>query len=124
MTFSEVDLKVIRGIKNAVADRGADWVYPDEWREGGYQAGSCFNLRPDGSAACIIGYIAVDQGLDTHAVSSADKDAQNWGVSSVLVMGMIEAQETQDHRKTWGAALEAFERVIGMTVDEALGLTA
>ena len=33
--LKEVDLQVVRGIVNAVNERGADWVYPDEWRRAG-----------------------------------------------------------------------------------------
>lgn len=106
----EVDKKVIRGIRNAVAARGEDWVYPDEWRE--EEAGSCTNLRPDGSAACIIGFIAVDQGLPTRHVSSSFADAINWGVSGAVADAMAIAQQVQDDEKSWGEAVSEFFQVL------------
>jgi len=105
--LKDVDLQVVRGIVNAVNARGADWVYPDEWRRDG-KGTSCKNLREDGSAACIIGFIAVDQGLPTIEDSEAACDAENWGVSGSVGSAMDAAQSAQDGGKTWGYAGGAF----------------
>jgi len=105
--LKEVDLQVVRGIVNAVNERGAHWVYPDEWRHAGKGTG-CKNLHEDGSAACIIGFIAVDQGLPTVEDNVAALDAENWGVSDPVGSAMEAAQSAQDDRKTWGYAGEAF----------------
>ena len=119
--LKEVDLQVVRGIVNAVNERGAHWVYPDEWRHAGKGTG-CKNLRGDGSAACIIGFIAVDQGLPTDEDSNAAYDAENWGVSDSVRSAMGAAQSAQDDRKTWGyAGGEFFSKLwdeAGMSVAE------
>jgi hypothetical protein len=105
--LKEVDLQVVRGIVNAVNERGADWVYPVEWRDPG-EGISCKNLHEDGSAACIIGFIAVDQGLPTIEGNGAADDAENWVVSDSVGSAMQAAQSAQDDRKTWGYAGGAF----------------
>ena len=105
--LKEVDLQVVRGIVNAVNARGADWVYPDEWRHTG-KGTRCKNLREDGSAACIIGFIAVDQGLPTIEYRDAARDAENWVVSDSVGSAMEAAQSAQDGGKTWGYAGGAF----------------
>ena len=105
--LKDVDLQVVRGIVNAVNARGADWVYPDEWRRDG-KGTSCKNLREDGSAACIIGFIAVDQGLPTFEDNNAASDAENWVVSDSVGSAMEAAQSAQDGGATWGYAGEAF----------------
>lgn len=102
----DVDRKVIDGIDNAIRARGADWVYPqgdgdDDWHHGD---GNCVNLLPNGDPACIIGFIAVDQGLPTVRESSAPIDAERWGVSGVIGLAMLEAQASQDHGRDWGKA--------------------
>ena len=101
--LKEVDLQVVRGIVNAVNERGADWLYPVEWRRGGKET-NCKNLHDDGTAACIIGFIAVDQGLPTIADSEAVSDAENWVVSDSVGSAMKAAQVAQDDGETWGYA--------------------
>ena len=105
--LKEVDLQVVRGIVNAVNARGVDWVYPVEWRRAG-KGTNCRNLHEDGSAACIIGFIAVDQGLPTVEDNDASSDAENWVVSHPVGGAMEAAQSAQDQGKTWGYAGEAF----------------
>ena len=115
--LSEVDLKVINGLLNAVEDRGTDWVYPMEWRD----AGACVNLRPDGTAACIIGYIAVDQKLETTTTNDAAQDAARWGVSAAIENAMAKAQAIQDEDLPWGdAASRFFHRLfdLGITLEQ------
>lgn len=122
MQPTEVDLKVIQGIRNAVAARGEDWVYP---KDGGpdwvTDSGTCYNLLPNGEPACIIGFIAVDQGLPTERETSANSDADDWGVSGPVRTAMVEAQGTQDEGYPWGVAMERFFGILedeGMEVPE------
>ena len=103
--LKDVDLQVVRGIVNAVNERGVDWLYPVEWRRGGKET-NCKNLHEDGTAACIIGFIAVDQGLPTSAYSDAVSDAENWVVSDSVGRAMETAQRAQDTGKPWGVAGE------------------
>lgn len=105
--FEEADLKVIAGMNAAIKDRGRNWVYPVG--EDGWQGDEgCVNLLPDGSGACIIGYIAVDQGLYTTRDSQAGIDARRWGVSPPVKAAMETAQELQDGGHTWGEAYDDF----------------
>jgi len=119
--LKDVDLQVVRGIVNAVNERGADWVYPDEWRRPDKWV-SCKNLHEDGSAACIIGFIAVDQGLPTIEYNNAGCDAENWVVSDPVDSAMQAAQSAQDDGATWGHAGGAFfstlSELSGMSVAE------
>lgn len=121
MQFSEVDIKVIRGIRQAVDERGEDWRYPNGRVDGKPPAndwvpdpdwampgGRCYNLLPDGSGACIIGCAAVNAGLPTARASDAAYDAQNWGVSPGVKEAMVRAQAIQDEGYTWGFAWEQF----------------
>ena len=108
--LSEVDVKVINGILNAVAERGEGWRYPEDWRSitSGGRDKVCTNLHPDGSPACIIGFIAVNQGLPTEQFSSARYDGLQWGASGAIKDAMIEAQSSQDRRESWGTATRKF----------------
>ena len=119
--LKDVDLQVVRGIVNAVNERGADWVYPDEWRRAG-EGTNCKNLHYDGTAACSIGFIAVDQGLPTFEDNNAASDAGNWVVSDSVGSAREAAQSAQDDGKTWGyAGGEFFSRLSwlsGMSVAE------
>lgn len=124
MELSEVDRKVIAGIEAAVAERGEDWRYPHGrvdgeqvaqfWRDPDWvgEGGSCYNLLPDGSAACIIGFIAVSQGLPTNRVSDAVEDAERWDVSNPIGEAMSDAQKAQDEGFTWGVARARFYEIL------------
>ena len=121
--LNENDKKVIRGIANAVRARGEDWVYPnyrttpEQVAEGWSLANEnpCYNLLHDGTPACIIGFIAVDQGLPTKRATSAGSDAVRWGVSRQVQIAMIHAQSAQDLGATWGAAMQSFDDVLVKT---------
>jgi len=126
MKFSDLnenDLKVIKGIHNVVAERGADWRYPTGKVDGTRPTGAtfdpkytdalfggCYNLilGDDTKGACIIGALAVDQGLPTVRSSSAGADASRWSVSKPVHLAMRSAQIAQDKGFVWGEALKAF----------------
>lgn len=121
------DIKVIRGIRNALKARGSDWRYPNgkidgELIEGAWannylidfdpqwtdHMGDCYNLLHNGEPACVIGFIAVDQGLPTRRKSNAVADVYRWQVSVSVGGAMLEAQTVQDAGFTWGVAVERF----------------
>lgn len=102
------DRKVIRGIHLAVQERGADYLYPESEEVGN----TCVNLREDGTGSCIIGTLAVIEGLPTVQDSYAAEDASRWDVSYAVTMAMIEAQSIQDIGATWGEALKKFDRLL------------
>lgn len=120
--LNDVDKVVIRTIAEVVKERGADWVYPvarttdpdyeeeTDWHEASRTG--CVNLKLDGSAACIIGAIAVKAGLPTERVSTAQRDGLRWGVSRPVLAAMCDAQYRQDDMNTWGAALEEFDYIL------------
>ena len=120
LELSEVDLKVVRGINNAVKSRGEGWRYPNGWvdeqriedfdidPDWALFGGGCYNLLPNGDPACIIGFVAVDQGLPTERESSAEVDARNWQVSNAVSAAIVLAQNEQDSGYVWGKARDAF----------------
>ena len=79
-------------------------------------------MREDGTAACIIGFVAVDQGLPTIEGGGASSDAENWVVSRPVGSAMEAAQDAQDGGKPWGVAGESFffkmSGLSGMSVAE------
>lgn len=116
MELNENDIKMLRGIKAAVAERGEGWTYPpkvllnenSDWRS----SGACVNLLPDGSPACIIGFAATHAGLPIDRESnvlSADYE-HGWGLSRRVLMALLEAQKEQDNGHSWGEALAAAEK--------------
>lgn len=108
--LNENDRKVIRGIYLAVQERGEDYLYPEEESiTGELGEKRCANLREDGTGSCIIGTLAVIEGLPTIRESHATSDASAWGVSDPVEDGMFNAQVTQDTGATWGEALESFD---------------
>lgn len=133
MKFSELndnDKKVIVGIHKAIIARGDDWVYPndvdydektdqhtfdEDWTN---EDGGCYNLLNDGSAACIIGFIAIDQGLHTTRESTAQNDGTRWRVTFLVKEAMAEAQKAQDRNRPWGHALDRFNEVVRVGVQD------
>lgn len=111
MQLTETDKKVIRGLHRAVAARGADFVYPDEWK---YDpsivgiTGSCVNLLLDGTPACIVGWMAVDQGLQVsaHGGVGTQLAAYHWNVSPRVELLLAHTQASQDQEVPWGASLD------------------
>lgn len=134
MKFSELnenDLKVIKGIHNVVAERGADWRYPNgkvdntepegatfDPKYTNYLFGACRNLLDNGKGACIIGSTAVDQALETVQNTNYAADANRWEVSPVVRDGMHRAQLEQDRGFNWGYALEAFNTVLRARIED------
>lgn len=129
--LNENDLKVIRGIHNVVKERGEDWRYPNGKVDGTYPEdatfdprftntlfGGCFNLLEDGSGACIIGALAVDQGLLTARSNTAALDGDNWKVSYDVREAMITAQTRQDFGYVWGEALNVFNFVLRARIED------
>src|SRR5690606_27138965 len=87
---------------------GADveeWMIEEGWTD---HSGGCYNLLPNGDPACIIGFVAVDQGLPTYKSSNAGEDAGRWGVSREVGWAMGRAQRTQDQGWNWGRAARSF----------------
>lgn len=115
------DSQFIAALKEAVAERGEDYVYPEVERTGfadDYHNanGTCQYQTPDGELACLIG-LAVSK-LDPEAVP-AYGDARNasdilvpMGISKAVRHAAADAQETQDDGGTWGQAAEQFDATL------------
>jgi hypothetical protein len=95
----------VEHLRKAVEVRGADWVYPDEWRTP-YE--TCQYFLADGSPACIVGQV-ISQLSDEAPVS-------NTSLKIVASLAGIEvdadaeallqrAQNWQDHGATWGESI-------------------
>lgn len=106
----------IEAMREAVRQRGEDFVYPKEWREDG---GCRYYVEsPLGSTegACIVGKaIEVATGSPytgyngpAHEILTAEYDLDDQGVADAAFV----AQRAQDVGGTWGHALAEFERYL------------
>lgn len=93
----------------AVADRGEDYIYRN--------SGVCEYIEEDGSVGCIVGYALTELGytpentpLMAHGTGkSATSVLESLGVDNLVVDAARHAQMLQDSRRSWGAALRAYQ---------------
>ena len=115
MTYTDEDF--IAAMRKAVAERGEDFVYPDEWREASEDRESCMYVHK-GKPACLIGlavYIATGKLVpDDLEGSTAGFVVRSCvpGVSDVVGRAAFKAQAAQDVGETWGQALKEFEEAL------------
>lgn len=106
-------------MEQAVAERGEDWVYPDEWKS---EYGTCLYVvhSPLGSrgAACLIG-----RAIEIVTGELVPDEFEEKGADTVLRdcyaveddqlrIAARYAQRTQDVFGTWGEALARFKGVL------------
>jgi len=123
MTRALEKLTVARALElldQAVAERGADFVYPEDWkvvvpRDGAKDTPMCVYVH-DGQPRCIVGQVLVKHGLkpaklafyEGHGVTSVLKALGDSGVLSfehgVLTL-LRTAQDLQDDGCSWGGAV-------------------
>ena len=115
MTYTDEDF--IAAMRKAVAERGEDFVYPDEWRKASEDKQSCLYVHED-KPACLIGlavYIAtgklVPDGYEGSIAGVVVKSCVP-GVSDIVVHAAFKAQAAQDVGETWGQALKEFEEAL------------
>ncbi|WNM66241.1 hypothetical protein SEA_DEJAVU_109 [Microbacterium Phage DejaVu] len=121
------DEQFIKAMREAVAERGEDYVYPkaeEKMNEDlGYKVtvnddyhglnGVCQYQTPDGTPACIVG-LALSK-IDPILVprhgdaTGAHEVLRKLGASYEVRKAASEAQQAQDQGATWGRALEEFE---------------
>jgi hypothetical protein len=130
MTYDEV----LAILNEAVAERGADWVYPDQ-----VDCPVCIDQEPcdwhcsegcryftfDKQPCCIVGYF-IDKVIDTSHLDlsviegqfagSALKTLEDWeelSLSDLTKELLVNVQANQDSYKTWG---DSVNLATGMTV--------
>jgi hypothetical protein len=86
--------------KKAVAERGEDFVYPDEWKS---EDNVCLYKLPNGEPGCIVGYM-----FPNYYFIEGEGASEN--LTSVVVdrfagMYLNVLQGRQDIGNTWGEAL-------------------
>lgn len=122
-----------KALEDAVAERGADWVYPpaqenpeaeldeeaslyigDEWHQ---QEGGCVYQKSDGTPACLIGVAMAKLGVELppfESVSSAQVVLESrTDLPTHITRAAKRAQAVQDNGRTWGAALSEYKYEIG-----------
>ena len=103
-----------KAMREAVAERGPDFVYPEEWRN---ENGSCRYSLEDGSPACLIGLALhkIDPDLvpGVENFQSADVVVDFAGAPMDVAQAARDAQYIQDHDGTWGDALRIYEDWLG-----------
>ena len=124
LTLTPNERKLIRGVKHAVEARGRDWKYPERKALGEtsnwYDEGTCVNKQLNGDAGCIVGFAAMDAGLNIAREGGVSVFVYQWGMeqNGPLALALMEAQGMQDHQATWGEAFDHFEAKLielGMT---------
>ncbi len=115
------------GLRKAVETRGADFVYPDEWRVGASDdfpgAGYCVNFGPDNEPRCIVGFVLWLNGItpdtDDWRTAGVDRLSGRDGDDNIETMLFIDnktyvmlahAQGEQDKRRPWGDAVRRAEK--------------
>lgn len=117
------DEKFTAALEKAVAERGADWVYPADWKGSGdpdYASSgpTCQYVWGD-QPGCIIGYTLHELGTELAELRKFEFSGAYQVVSIALpevsqrvLLAAMEAQMQQDAGKTWGEALEEYRRVL------------
>lgn len=103
-------------LANAVADRGEDFVYPEEWKYGA----DCQYFLPDGKPACIVGHVLDQLGLTQTNISSVGVYGQLFPAVQInehlahtgiaftkdAVDLLVFVQNRQDRGVPWGDAVD------------------
>lgn len=128
--LNDDDRRFIEAMEAAVAERGADWVYPeaeadpdtdettflrDAWHAD--TEGSCVYQTEDGEPACIIGLAMHKLGLELPPYdrvfgARAALRESSLNLSDTVLAAASTAQAKQDYHATWGDALTAFKEAI------------
>lgn len=108
-------------MRQAVAERGEDYVYPHFPRGGEADAyhdehGTCQYRTWDGVPACIVGVALSKIDLDLVPLWGSNKSAgeilEKFGLPKAVRRAADNAQGEQDGEATWGEALVAYEQTL------------
>lgn len=117
--------QALQMLREAVAAKGADYVYREQDRDdGGFV--QCVYFEGDGSPSCIVGHVLAQLGKREQDLRFEGSSTPNTvGIESVLVDGVEldmgarrvlgAAQRKQDGGATWGAAVLYAEDVETIT---------
>lgn len=106
-------------MREAVAERGADFVYPKGqagWTYNQYGVSLCRYVRSDvEEPACLIGVVLHKLGVSLGQLSGFEGDNSYAVVPALfpdsplfLERALAAAQSAQDNGRTWGVALQRF----------------
>lgn len=118
----------IQAVRDAVTERGEDWVYPQDRHDARWWARRstvkedyiCRYAQPDGTPACLFGLALSKLGVDIEEFGG-----ESLGISDLLgrltdpsllgsdlIRAAEGAQEAQDNGLSWGVALQEFEEAL------------
>jgi hypothetical protein len=131
MTVEITYEKALSAMRAAVADRGADYVYPEKEKT---TAGTCQYLTEDGKASCIVGDVLIRVGVPAESLPRWIPGERSSSIEAVpnasSLVGKLEkaavvvldesrtytlldtAQDEQDNGQTWGTALKRAEESV------------
>lgn len=119
-TISITKPKALAALREAVAAKGADYVYPKPNNDCVYTY--------QGQPSCIVGHVLASVGVPLETIQEMDSayDIQNTDIVSAYhhtllpagvkigpkaLEALVRAQNAQDTRYSWGEALRAAETV-------------
>lgn len=108
------DDQITEAMKAAVAERGDDFVYPDEW----FENDSCVNASMFGEPRCIVGLALSNLGADwfynrarrTSGVHRVNGYVANF--SERAAHALARAQSKQDGGARWGDVLAEYHEAL------------
>lgn len=107
MTESDTKPSLRDLLARAVAEKGEDYVYPEEEKDGV----GCHYFY-EGRPSCIIGHVLSYLGMTEGPEGSGAIFAlRRLGFSPAEEYAAVAAQESQDAGRTWGDALAAYDTV-------------
>lgn len=131
MEMKELTADEVRAaLQRAVDFKGADYVYRGPRGSGG----SCWYANPNGTPSCIVGHVFADIDPEFYArlrkmeqdtglsatveTIFAGDDPEKWGlhpprIGADVTEALSRAQAIQDTGRTWGDALEGYDRAMG-----------
>jgi hypothetical protein len=98
-------------LEGCVAERGADFVYPEEWKREsetpyGFKKKVCQYVNEDGTPGCIIGMAVMKNWphIELREATGADEILDLYADSKASALAM-ECQLYQDDGHSWGESL-------------------
>jgi hypothetical protein len=113
------DEAAIKGMRDAVAERGKDWSYPrgkDGWVTSSHSGdpGSLYVRTDEDSCGCLVGLALHKAGVPLQWMKAREGDSAlglltELGISKGVAHAANHAQMAQDSGSSWGRALFEFD---------------